>query len=208
MTTGRNVMWGLAAFGLVAACGGGGETSKGSIKLRALPAERRIRPSGPSTTSRCADWKNKPELEVSETRRPRRAPAQRAPRLQDVRRGRRAPQDARVPRDRHEPRRHQGRRPHFNPKARRCTKRPTGTSTAASISGSTSSTAACPKRTWTRTATASPTSGSSTSTASCSASGATANFDGKADIWEIYARGRLERVVSTRSTTATSTAGS
>ena len=122
--------------------------------------------------------------------RPGRAASERAPRLQDVRRGRRASQDARVPRDRHEPRRHQGRRPHLQPEGRGAsTRRPTATTTAGSTSGSTSSTGASRRRTSTRNNDGKPDVWKFYVNGQLQRIRRDRNFDGKADIWEIYSRG-------------------
>ena len=69
MMTARNLIWGLAAFGLVAACGGG-ETSKGNIKLPSAPGGTKDQTKWPVDDKSMCDWKNKPELEVSETAGP------------------------------------------------------------------------------------------------------------------------------------------
>jgi hypothetical protein len=74
MTSPRSVIFGLtSAFGLalaIAACGGGGETSKGSIKLPSAPGGTKDQTKWPADDKSMCDWKNKPELEVSESAGP------------------------------------------------------------------------------------------------------------------------------------------
>ncbi|HSO38194.1 MAG TPA: hypothetical protein VLT33_36955 [Labilithrix sp.] len=62
------MMAGLAAA--IVACGGGGETSKGSIKLPSAPGGTKDQTKWPADDKSMCDWKNKPELEVSETAGP------------------------------------------------------------------------------------------------------------------------------------------
>ena len=72
MTSPRNLAWGLAAFAVVcgvAACGGG-ETSKGNIKLPSAPGGTKDQTKWPVDDKSMCDWKNKPDREASETAGP------------------------------------------------------------------------------------------------------------------------------------------
>ena len=93
-----------------------------------------------------------PDLETSRHRRTGRAQAQRPSRVQDGGRGGSAAQDAGVPRDRHQPRWHQGRRPQLQRQGRsRCARTPTPTYDGKIDSlGSRSWAVASPRKTSTR----------------------------------------------------------
>lgn len=61
----------LGALGiLLAACGGGGETSTGSVKTPTAPGGSKDVSKWPADDKTMCDWRNKPELEVSETAGP------------------------------------------------------------------------------------------------------------------------------------------
>ena len=78
MTSPRNMLKALAltAFSVVgvsaavAACGGGGSGSKGNVVLPSAPGGTKDQTKWPVDDKSMCDWKNKPELEVSETSGP------------------------------------------------------------------------------------------------------------------------------------------
>ncbi len=60
----------IAIVVAIGACGGGGETSKGSVKTASAPGGSKDQSKWPSDDKSMCDWKNKPELEVSESSGP------------------------------------------------------------------------------------------------------------------------------------------
>ncbi len=59
----------VGAFGVVVACGGG-ETSKGSVKLPTAPGGTKDQSSWPADDRSLCNWKSNPELDVSESSGP------------------------------------------------------------------------------------------------------------------------------------------
>jgi len=76
MTSPRNVLKAItltvsvAVAAAVAACGGGGGGSKGNVTLPSAPGGTKDQTKWPVDDKSMCDWKNKPELEVSETSGP------------------------------------------------------------------------------------------------------------------------------------------
>ena len=72
MRSPRSVMFGVAAaFGVLSAMAcGGGETSKGNVKLPSAPGGSKDQTKWPADDKSMCDYKNKPELEVSESSGP------------------------------------------------------------------------------------------------------------------------------------------
>ena len=64
------VLAALSFLGVAAACGGGGETSTGNVKTPTAPGGSKDASKWPADDKTMCDWRNKPELEVSETAGP------------------------------------------------------------------------------------------------------------------------------------------
>ena len=60
----------VAVFAMVVVTACGGETSKGNIKLPSAPGGTKDQAKWPADDKSMCDWKNKPELEVSESSGP------------------------------------------------------------------------------------------------------------------------------------------
>ena len=60
----------FTCFVLATACGGGGETSTGNVKTPTAPGGSKDVSKWPADDKTMCDWRNKPELEVSETAGP------------------------------------------------------------------------------------------------------------------------------------------